>query len=204
LTDEYGLEVWACFGNIDLAWSNAELGDAERGIAQMKRSLEAYEATGAKLRCPYFLGLLADQLGKAGRVIEGLEAIAKAVTLAERNGERYWIAELHRINGELIIKRCDLAQQEDVEDGSTLSVNNEISATLLQAEACFAEALAIAKQQGTKSWELRIALSMNRLQVRRGKPTNTHLAELFSSFTEGHETADLRQAKAWLNAMVLA
>jgi DNA-binding winged helix-turn-helix (wHTH) protein/predicted ATPase len=204
LADEYGLEVWACFGNIDLAWSDAELGDAQRGIAQMKRSLEAYEATGARLRCPYFLGLLADELGKAGHVLEGLAAIAKALTLAERNGERYWLAELHRIKGELIIKHCDLVQQENVEDGSTSRVNNEISQMLLQAEACFAQALAIAKQQGTKSWELRTALSMNRLQVRQGEPTNTHLAELFSSFTEGHETADLRQAKAWLNATVLA
>jgi DNA-binding winged helix-turn-helix (wHTH) protein/predicted ATPase len=204
LADEYGLEVWACFGNIDLAWSDAELGDAQRGIAQMKRSLEAYEATGARLRCPYFLGLLADELGKAGHVLEGLAAIAKAVTLAERNGERYWLAELHRIKGELIIKHCDLVQQEDVEDGSTSRVNNEISQMLLQAEACFAQALAIAKQQGTKSWELRTALSMNRLQVRQGEPTNTHLAELFSSFTEGHETADLRQAKACLSATVLA
>jgi predicted ATPase len=199
LTDEYGLEVWACFGNIDLAWSNAELGDAERGIAQMKRSLEAYEATGAKLRCPYFLGLLADELGKAGHVEEGLVVISNALTLAEHNGERYWIAELHRIKGELIIKHCDLVLQRNIQAGSTSTVNNETSPMLLQAEACFAESLAISKQQGTKSWELRAALSMNRLQVRQGKPTNTHLAELFSSFTEGHETADLREAKAWLN-----
>jgi predicted ATPase len=88
---------------------------------------------------------------------EGLAAITDTVALAERNGERYWLAELHRIKGDLIIKHCDLVRQKSIQAGSTSDVKNETCATLLHAEACFAEAVAIAKQQGTKSWELRAA-----------------------------------------------
>jgi DNA-binding winged helix-turn-helix (wHTH) protein/predicted ATPase len=197
LADEYGLEVWACFGHIDLAWSEAELGDVQRGIAQMKRSLEAYEATGARLRSPYFLGLLADELGKAGRVEEGLIAIAQAVILAERNGESYWLSELYRIKGELLIKISGLKQAGKLP-------NSARSTALSQARACFADALAIAKQQGTKSWELRAALCMYRLDLMLGNPNHTQLAEVYSSFIEGFETADLKQACALLNSSALA
>ena len=107
LADEHGLDLWQAVGNIDLGWAEAELGNAERGIEQMQRGLGAYQVTGAKLWCPYFLGLLADQFAKAGRVEEGLAAITKALTLAGESGERYSMAELYRIKGELIIQTAE-------------------------------------------------------------------------------------------------
>jgi predicted ATPase len=72
------------YGLIELGWAEAELRDAEGGIEKMQRGLAEYEA---KLRSPYFLGLLADQLCKAGRLKEGLAVITKALTLAEYTGE---------------------------------------------------------------------------------------------------------------------
>lgn len=197
LADEYGLELWWAYGEMELGWAEAELGNAQQGIEQMQRGLAAYETTGAKLWSPYFLGLLADQVAKAGRVEEGLATIAKALAQAEHSGEGYSLAELHRIKGEFILMRSgDSVEASDLQGSSTSNVN-EASLALVQAEACFAEALAIARQQGTRSWELRAALSMDRLQMRQGKPANTQLGE-------GHETADLKQAKARLNTAVPA
>ncbi len=202
LADEYGLELWLAHGKIDLGWAEAELGNAQQGIEQMQRGLAAYEATGAKLWCPYYLGLLADELAKAGRVEEGLAAIAKALTLAEHNGERYSMAELQRIKGELIIKTGDRAPANEL-PGHTSPKANERSPMLVQAQSCFAEALAIAKQQQARSWELRANISMDRHEPQRGTPTHTQLAESYFSFTEGHETADLKQARTLLNAVPL-
>jgi predicted ATPase len=167
----------------------AELGNPHKGIEMMERGLADYEATGAKLRSPYFLGMLADQLGKAGRVQEGLLAIAKALDLAGHTGEGYALPEWHRIRGELLMKSVGLNHPaNDAPKSDALS----------QARACFADALAIAQRQGARSWELRAALSMHRLDLMLGNPNHTRLAEIYSSFTEGYETPDLREARALL------
>ena len=189
LADEYGLTVWVTYGLIELGWAVAELGNPRDGIEKMERGLADYEATGAKLRSPYFLGLLADQLNKTGRIEEGLLTITKALHLAERTGEGYVLAELHRIKGELIMKSGELNHSAKDSTRST---------TLSQARACFVDALAIAQQQRARSWGLRAAMSMHRLDLMLGNADHTQLAEIYSSFTEGHETADLRQARALL------
>jgi predicted ATPase len=67
--------------------------------------------------------------------------------------------------------------------------------------ACFAEAVTIASQQRTKWWELRAALSMDRLEMRQGNSKHTQLTEIYSSFTEGFETADLKQTRAQLDVV---
>ena len=116
--------------------------------------------------------------------------IAQALTCAEQTGEGYALAELHRIKGELMLKTSDAAQS-----GTPFN-----EAAVSQAGACFAQALTIAKEQGAKSWELRAALSLHRLDLRLGKANRTQLAEIYSSFTEGFETADMREARVLLEA----
>lgn len=159
----------------------------------MQRGLAEYEMTGAKLRSPYFLGLLADQLTKAGRLEEGLAAMTKGLTLAENTGEGFALAELHRIKGELFVKSGNLPASSRLPgDPSAVSARS-------QARACFAEALTIAKQQGTRWWELRAAMSLDRLERSPDSSTSTHLGEIYCSFTEGYETANLKQARARLS-----
>lgn len=165
LADEYGLDLWQALGNIDLGWAEAELGNAEQGIEQMQRGLASYLATGAKLWCPYLLGLLAGQLAKAGRVEEGLGAITKALTLAEESGEWYSMAELYRVKGELIIQTADSTGKSKL-PANTSPKTNEVSSTLDRAQSCYAEAMAIAKQQQTRSWQLRVQMSMDRVVQR--------------------------------------
>jgi DNA-binding winged helix-turn-helix (wHTH) protein/tetratricopeptide (TPR) repeat protein len=105
LADEFGLDLWQALGDIDLGWAEAELGSREDGIERLQRGIKRYMATGAKLWCPHFLGLLADQLGKAKRVEEGVETIRKALHLTETSREYYPAPELQRIEHELVGKK---------------------------------------------------------------------------------------------------
>lgn len=194
LADEYGLEVWVTYGLIEIGWAIAEQGDRQDGIGKMQKGLAEYEVTGAKLRTPYFLGLLADQLHKAGHVEEGLLTVTKALNLAGRTGEGYVLAELHRIKGELFIDSSEL-NSADKPGSDALR-----STALSRARTCFADALAIARQHGARSCELRAALSMHRLDLMLGNPNHTQLAEIYSFFTEGYETTDLKQSKMVLGA----
>jgi DNA-binding winged helix-turn-helix (wHTH) protein/predicted ATPase len=156
LADENGFAVWRAYGLIELGWAVAELGDPQDGIEKMQKGLAEYEATGAKLRSPYFLALFADQLGKAGRTEEGLFAITKALSIAEQTGEAFALAELYRTKGELLLKGVRLAPTRQL-------ANDSPGAS--QARQCFAKALAIAKKQGTKFWQLKAAMSMDRYSI---------------------------------------
>jgi adenylate cyclase len=201
LAEEYGLAVWRAYGLVELGWAEAELGNGQNGIEKMQAGLAEYEATGAKLRSQYFLGLLADQLGKTGRVEEGLQAITKALTLAELTGEGYALPELYRIKGELVLKNGDRSPAEK-HPGRIRSQKNEVSPVLVEAQSCFAQAVAVAKQQQTRLWELKAAISMYSLHSQPANPAHPQLAAIYSSFTEGFETADLKKAKALLSAVL--
>jgi len=191
VADEYGFSLWVTFGLIELGWAEAELGDAEGGIEKMQRGLEQYESLGAKLRCPYFLGLLADQLGKAGRMEEAFEAVTKGIRVAEQTGEGYALSGLYLTKGELFLKFV----KGEGPPGESSGVS-----TMSEARACFSEALSVAKRQGTRAWQLRAAVSLYQVDLTRGNPNPTQLAEIYSSFTEGFETDDLKLARGHLNA----
>jgi predicted ATPase len=191
LADEYGFAVWRAYGLIEVGWAEAELGNAKNGIEKMQQGFAEYEATGAKLRSPYFMGLLADQLRKTGRVQEGLAVVTDAITLAQNTGEGYGASDLHVIKGELLWKSDVPTAGHPPNDPSGISV-------LTQARACFEEALRIAEQQGARWRQLRAALKLAYLDVECGESARTYLPEIYSSFTEGHETAEFKQAKALL------
>jgi hypothetical protein len=102
---------------------------------------------------------------------------------------------LLRIKGELLLKNTNPPRLGDCPAGD----RNKLSA-ILEAQACFSEAVGIAKQQKTRSWELRAYMSMDQLNTLQGKPDHTHLSKSYASFTEGYETADLKQARTLLSA----
>ena len=158
LADEYGLRLWSSLGSINLGWAEAELGETQRGITRMQQGVAEYEATGAKLWLPYFLGLLAQQLGYIGRVQEALIKITKAVTDAERSGEMHSLAELYRVKGDLIIENIDPALVRSKQHGVFLK--------LRESRSCFEKALAVAQQQEAKSWELRVNASLHQFHAR--------------------------------------
>jgi predicted ATPase len=164
-------------------------GQAEDGIKQIHQGLATTRATGAELNRPYHLALLAEAYGKAGQGEEGLPALAEALDLVNKTGERWYEAELHRLKGELT-----LAQSRVHRPPST--VHNPQS----EAEECFRKAIEIARQQRAKLWELRAVMSLARLWQQQGKKDEARqqLAEIYGWFTEGFDTKDLQEAKALL------
>ena len=161
------------------AWSEILVRHAEASsraeadtLGALRASIEVFRATGARLRVPYYLGLLAEVCGRAGRPAEGLAAVDEALAEARSNNERWWDAELHRLRGEL--RLADGAGPEE-------------------AAAAYRRSAEIARSLGERSLELRAATSLARLQRRPGP-----LAELIRTFGEGTDTPDHRAARALL------
>jgi predicted ATPase len=145
--------------------------------------LTAWRATGAAVFQPYGLALLAEAYAQAGRYEEGLTLLAEALALTNDREERRWEAELYRLKGELLLVHSAEHHAE--------------------AETCFRQALAVARRQQAKSWELRAATSLARLWQQQGKRAEAQelLAPIYVWFTEGFDTADLQDAKVLLEEL---
>ncbi len=161
-------------------WVLAQRGQHEAGIALIRRGLAEYRANSAVLTCPYMLGMLAESYGQGGDIENGLAALAEALDLAHTYDERWWEADLYRLQAELRLRR------------------NEPESS--RAAADLQRALAIARQQEAKSLELRAATSLARLLRQQSQPAGARelLAPIYNWFTEGFDTADLQEAKAVL------
>lgn len=185
LSTEREFAQWKPWGLVMRGWAMTQRGHAEDGIAQMRAGIAAFRATGAEVMVPYFLGLLAEACGKAGRRTEGLSALAEAQAVVDRGRERWWEAELYRLKGELTLMQAE----------SESSPENQ-----KEAEEHFLQALNIASYQNAKSLELRAAMSLSRLWQKRGKGTEgaRMLAETYSWFSEGIQTSDLKEARELL------
>jgi len=186
LCREHGFAYYLAWVTIIEGWTLSTRGQAEAGIEQIRDGLAAMRETGAELRQPYYLALLAEACGRTGDCEAGLSMLTEAVQGAQRHAERWHEAELHRLRGELLLLRSG-----DCIDGLDPEV-----------EASFHLALACARRQHAKSLELRAAISLARVWQRLGKRSAAHelLAPIYDWFTEGFDTADLRQAKALLSA----
>ncbi len=144
-------------------------------------------AFGAQLVQTVYGAALAEGCVALGRVEDGFAAVAEALAAVERTGERWVEAELHRLKGVLTLAR-----------GAVPSA--EVGA---EAEKCFRLAIEIARRQEAKSWELRATTSLARLLNKQGKRDEARamLAEIYGWFGEGFDTADLKDAKALLEAL---
>jgi predicted ATPase len=105
LSVEQGFPYWLAWGTILRGWALAEQGSCDEGIAQMLEGLTAYQATGAEFGRPYFMALLAEAYANAGQAQAGLDVLAEALSIVGNTGERFYEAELHRLKGELLLRR---------------------------------------------------------------------------------------------------
>jgi tetratricopeptide (TPR) repeat protein len=155
----------------------------EAGLAQLHQAMAVVLATGQTLARPLCLVLLAEAAGYAGQVAEGLRLLAEALAAFEASGRGDLLAEAYRLQGVFLLRQT-------IPEAA-------------QAEACFQQALTIARRQQAKSWELRAATSLSRLWQQQGKCQEAHdlLAPLYGWFTEGFDTADLQEAKALLEEL---
>ena len=165
-------------------WRGAALiaqGRYEEGIAGTRRGISAFRATGAT---PYTwnLCLLASGLGRIGRPQEGLEVVEEGFASAAKTGEQLGSPWLHRVKGELLAKNP-----------------SDVS----KAERCFRTAIEIARRQSARLDELRATMSLARLLDRQGKRDEARvmLGEIYGWFTEGFDTADLKDAKSLLDEL---
>jgi predicted ATPase/DNA-binding winged helix-turn-helix (wHTH) protein len=159
-------------------------GDVAIGSRYLRYAVEELRKLGFVQRCPAFLGALAEGLGRAGQGAEGLAAIDEALALSERDEERWCVAELLRIKGELVLSEGGPDAAETAEDH-------------------FGQALDWARRQGALSWELRAAASLARLwhDQNRIRAAREILAAVYDRFTEGFETADLKAARLLLDGL---
>lgn len=171
-----------------VAWIAAEEGDLEKSL-HLLRAWLPLERTQGETMSPltWQYAALTMSLIKAGEIAEGLATITATLQLVERIDERWWEAELHRLHGELLLRRHPDAHLDPAG----------------VAEAAFRRAIACAQRQNTKLWELRATMSLIELYQRqkRGNEGRLALASLYAWFTEGFATYDLQKAKRLLQTL---
>jgi predicted ATPase len=182
LAAEQGLPFYSAGASILRGWALAKQGRAEDGLALIREGLAAW-STSAPTSLIHFLTMLAEVCGKGGQVEEGLAVLAEAPQRVKGKGASYFEPEIHRLEGEFLLT---LAPESPAD-----------------AESCFRQAIASARRQKARSLELRAVLSLSRLYHQQDKKEEARrmLAEIHGWFTEGFDTADLREARALLQEL---
>jgi predicted ATPase len=183
LADEKGALFWKAYGMMHQGCVLAMTGKSTNAVQMLISGFNALRARGTTLYMPWYLSLLAVAYAELGRNDDAWRCLGEATTTMETGGERWFEAEIHRTAGEI-------ALMEPEPDAA-------------KAEAYFERALAVARKQQAKSFELRAAMSMARLWRDRGKRDEARelLAPIYGWFTEGFDTLDLKQAKALLDEL---
>ncbi|MEW6208099.1 MAG: AAA family ATPase [Acidobacteriota bacterium] len=195
----HGLALYQAHATITRGWALIEQGLEEGAIEQMRWGLAVHQATGTEVLRPHFLALLAEALRKARQPEEGLRVLEEALEVAHRNGDRCYLAELYCIKGELLLMQASDQAVSQAATGGKAVFETE-PPVIAQAADCFNQSIEIARHQQAKSWELRAAMSLARLYQKQSKQKEARqiLAQIYDRFTEGFDTADLREAKTLL------
>jgi class 3 adenylate cyclase/predicted ATPase len=183
LADEKGAALWKALATMQKGSVFALSEKVSEGIEMITSGITAYRSTGSRVYLPIFLSHLSRAHAELGQFDDAWRCIGEAMTAVETTKERWYEAEINRIRGEIALKLPQLGPS--------------------QAEAYFERALAVAREQQAKSWELRAAMSMAQLWRGRAKRNEARdlLAPVYSGFTEGFDTHDLKEAKALLDAL---
>jgi predicted ATPase len=183
LADEKGILPHRGWGLMNQGCALALIGEVADAVPMMASGIGIWRDTGGTLLLPGYLTNLAAAYAQLGRVDDAWRCIREALTAVEKTKERWCEAEINRVAGDIALKSQ--------------------TANAAQAEAYFERALAAARQQQAKSWELRAAMSMARLWRDQGKRQQARelLAPVYGWFTEGFDTLDLKEAKALLDEL---
>jgi predicted ATPase len=181
LATEQHFALWIAFGTIQRGIALMRQEQTQEGLQQIAQGTAAWRATGALLGVPQWFTFLAEAYGKSAQPEKGLSVLDEALAHVHQTGERFFEAELHRLRGSLPLQQSS--------DNSA------------EAETSFHRALDIARHQQAKSLELRAATSLVTLWQSQGKRQDAYdlLAPVYGWFTEGFDTADLKDAKTLLN-----
>jgi predicted ATPase len=183
LADEQILPFYIAHASVLDGWALVKAGQPGEGLRRLCAGIDAARAMGVRLLTLYSLAVLAEACLETARVEEGLSAAREALAETEKTEVRFYEVELNRLEGELVLASAEPDESE--------------------AEASFRKAIALARRQEAKSWELRAATSLGRLLARQGRREEARglLGPVYGWFTEGFDTADLKEAKALLDGL---
>ncbi len=184
ICSEHGLPYWLAAGRFLRGWVMVARGQVAEGIIEIREGIADFQATGSEIGLTYCHSYLIEGYVKAGLIDEGFKKLEEAQALVAQKGEHLSEPELLRLKGELLLQ--------------TENVNRET-----EAEHCYQQSIAISQKQSAKFMELRAATSLARLWQQQGKIAEARqmLAEIYGWFTEGFDTADLKDAKALLDEL---
>ena len=182
ISSEQGFWHWKNQGTILHGWALTEQGEIEDGLKQIQAGLDAYRAMDSGLACPWFQGLLAKAYAKSKRVDVALREVDDALLTIKRTGEEFYLAELYRLQGEMLLEGPN---------------------DLAKAEACFKKSLELARKQNARSFELRAGVSLGRLLKESGRASQARelLAAIYDSFSEGFDVVDIKEARILLDEL---
>src|SRR5262249_24722287 len=155
LSTEQQFALWAAYSPAVLGWALVAQGKKEQGLAQTQAGLAALRATGTGIWQSQFLALLANAYRETGQLQEGLRTLEEALEAAARTEERFYEAELYRMKGELLLQREKQKAKSKGQKAKIPNTQYPTPSTQAEAEECFQKAIAIAREQRAKSWELR-------------------------------------------------
>jgi predicted ATPase len=163
--------------------SEKEISSGAKNTVCAPRPGAELRATGLEMVRPYHLCWMAEACTQVGRYGEGLSALTEALMFADEKEDRYCEAETYRLKGTLLLKQDDSNARE--------------------AERCFQRAIEIARKQSAKSYELRATMNLALLLATQGRRDEARsiLADIYNWFTEGFDTADLKDAKSLLDQL---
>jgi len=185
LADEKSSLFWQAGGMIARGCAFALKGSAAEAVETITSGLDAWRGTGSTMWLPLYMSQLATAYAGLGQFDEAWRCIGEAIGTIATTKESWFEAEANRLAGEIALK----SPERDA----------------AKVETYFERALAIARRQQAKSWELRAAMSMARLWRDQGKPQQARdlLAPVYGWFTEGFDTRDLKEAKALLDTLLV-
>jgi predicted ATPase len=205
LCEEQGIAQEREWTKVYHGWAITRQGQMDEGIAEMRQSLSGLRRMRSENTFPHFLALLAEALGQAGQIEEGLAALGEAFDIIRRTGDSAYEAEVYRLKGQLLLagesKEQNMARPTGVGSPAlTHAAATGKSEADMGAQKCFRQAIEIARRQGAKSLELRAAMSLCRWLGQQGRAAEgrERLAEVYGWFTEGFATGDLKDAEALL------
>ena len=181
-SSEHGLIEWLNWGHIHKGMALADLGHVAKGVPEMEKGIAGFGSGGAPI-LQFAVAVLALGYARLGRIDEAIESLNEVLAHVERSGEKAYLPEIMRLKGEVILKRDPSATKD--------------------AELCFRDSLEVARAQSARWWELRATTSLARLLCDTGRREEARamLGEIYNWFTEGFDTADLKDAKALLEEL---
>ena len=184
VSSEHGFLFWPQQSAILRGWALTELGGVDDGLNEIRAGLDGYAAMDSWLASTWFTALLGKTYLRVGQHDAALRAMDDAFAISQRTGESFYLAEIYRLQGEIILARGGATASRDAED-------------------CFSHALSIARQQKSLSLELRTSVSMARLWRDSGKQKRAVglISPIVEKFKEGFLTSDVKTAVQLMNEL---